>query len=64
MILVQLGTNNPGRSDDEKSQWTDGLRAVLKELRSKGVRDPGPVALAIADYRRRFFNDQSRVLDL
>ena len=64
MILVQLGTTNPGRTEMERHQWTEGLRAVLKELRLKGVKDPDVVATEIASYRRRFLKDDSKILNL
>lgn len=63
-ILVQLGTANPGRTDEEKRQWTEGLKLVLKELRQKDTRDPDVVATEIAKYRRQFLKDPSRVLNL
>jgi hypothetical protein len=61
---VQLGTANPGRTDEEKRQWAEGLRLVLKELRQKDTRDPDVVATEIAKYRRQFLKDPSRVLNL
>lgn len=61
---MQLGTANPGRTDEEKRQWTEGLKLVLKELRQKDTRDPDVVATEIAKYRRQFLKDPSRVLNL
>ena len=61
---MQLGTNNPGRTDEEKRQWVEGLRLVLKGLRQKGTRDLDVVAEEIAKYRRQFLKDPSRVLNL
>ncbi|KAJ9666269.1 hypothetical protein H2201_003703 [Coniosporium apollinis] len=63
-ILVQLGTTNPGRTPEEKHQWTEGLKLVLKDLRQLNTRDPDVVATAIANYRRQFLKDPSRVLVL
>jgi hypothetical protein len=59
---VQLGTANPGKTDEEKARWTVGLRALLKELRQKKVKDPNGIALEIAKYRRQFLHDESRVV--
>jgi hypothetical protein len=63
-LLVQLGTANPGKTQDEKQQWNDGLRNVLKELRQKNIKDPNGIAQEIATYRRQFLNDSSRVINL
>ena len=30
MILVRLGTSNPGRTKEEEQQWNEGLKLVLK----------------------------------
>lgn len=64
MVLVQLGTANPGKTAEEKVHWATGLRDVLKELREKNTKDPDVVAAAIADYRRAFLRDPSRVLNI
>lgn len=64
LILVQLGTSNPGRTEEEKTRWNDGLREVLKQLRSTNTRDPNTVAAAIAKYRRDFLADPTKVLNL
>lgn len=64
MILVQLGTKNPGRDEAEKSKWNNGLRDVLKQLRSTDTRDPDEVARAITAYRRDFLQDPTRVLHM
>jgi hypothetical protein len=61
---VQLGTANPGKTPDEKQQWNDGLRSVLKELRQKNIKDPNGIAQEIARYRRQFLNDDTRVVNL
>lgn len=64
MMLVQLGTDNPGGSEEEQKQWTDGLRLVLKDLRHKNTKDPDVVATAISNYRREFLKDPTQVLKL
>lgn len=64
MILVQLGTLNPGKTEEDKVRWAAGLRALISNLRTEGVKDTDVVAAEIAEYRRQFFNDPSRVLDI
>jgi hypothetical protein len=62
---VQLGTANPGKTPAERQKWNDGLKLVLKELRQEKIKnDPGRVAMEIAKYRRRFFDDDTRVVNL
>lgn len=63
-LLVQLGTANPGKTQEEKQQWNDGLRSVLKDLRQKNIKDPNGIAREIARYRREFLNDDTRVVNL
>ncbi|KAJ4985491.1 Protein red1 [Stagonosporopsis vannaccii] len=63
-LLVQLGTANPGKTQEEKQQWNDGLRTVLKDLRQRNIKDPKGIALEIAKYRRQFLNDDTRVVNL
>ncbi|KAF2748089.1 hypothetical protein M011DRAFT_485968 [Sporormia fimetaria CBS 119925] len=64
-LLVQLGTANPGKTPEEKQRWNDGLRKVLQELRQKNIKDdPNAVAIEIATFRRRFLNDETRVVNL
>lgn len=63
-LLLQLGTANPGKTSEERQRWNDGLRNVLKELRSKNVKDPNGIAEEIARYRREFLNDDTRVVNL
>ncbi|KAF2820508.1 hypothetical protein CC86DRAFT_332974 [Ophiobolus disseminans] len=63
-LLVQLGTANPGKSTEEKQNWNDGLRGVLKELRKKSIKDPNGIAVEIAKYRRQFLADDTRVVNL
>ncbi|KAF3010945.1 hypothetical protein E8E13_010283 [Curvularia kusanoi] len=63
-LLVQLGTANPGKTQEEKQQWNDGLRSVLKDLRQQNIKDPNGIAREIAKYRRQFLNDDTRVVNL
>lgn len=64
VVLLQMGTMNPGRTDEEKKEWTNGLRLVIKSLREKGAQDAEAVAKEIADYRRRFLGDPAMVLNI
>jgi hypothetical protein len=63
-LLVQLGTANPGKTPEERQKWNDGLRQVLKGLRTNNIKDPNGIAAEIAKYRRDYFNDETRVLNL
>ncbi|KAK7537081.1 uncharacterized protein J3D65DRAFT_696181 [Phyllosticta citribraziliensis] len=63
-ILLQLGIVNPGRTQEDQDLWRVGLRQILKSLREQGVKSGEAVAKAIADYRREFLKDPSRVLNL
>ncbi len=64
MILLQMGTSNPGRTKEEQDQWTESLKSLLKDLRERKTKDSEVVASEIAAHRRRFLRDPSRVLDL
>ncbi|KAL5453848.1 hypothetical protein PMIN07_007779 [Paraphaeosphaeria minitans] len=63
-LLVQLGTANPGKTPEERQRWNDGLRGVLKDLRQKNTKDPNGIAIQIANYRRQFLQDDTRVVNL
>lgn len=63
-LLVQLGTANPGKTQDERQQWNNGLRSVLQDLRQKNIKDPDGIAREIAKYRRQFLKDETRVVNL
>ncbi|KAJ4355113.1 hypothetical protein N0V95_003195 [Ascochyta clinopodiicola] len=63
-LLVQLGTANPGKTQDERQQWNNGLRSVLQDLRQKNIKDPNGIAREIAKYRRQFLKDETRVVNL
>jgi len=59
-----LGTDTPGKNAAENGRYLDGLKVLVKDLRQKGINDSVVVAHAIADYRRTFLNDPTRVLKL
>ncbi|KAL9086827.1 MAG: hypothetical protein Q9165_006974 [Trypethelium subeluteriae] len=64
VVLLQMGTLNPGRNEEEKKEWTNGLRNVIKALREKGTSDAEIVAKEIADYRRDFLKDTTNTLNV
>lgn len=61
---MQLGTDTPGTTAEENGKYLDGLKMLVKDLRQKGINDSAVVAHAIADYRRTFMNDPTKVLKL
>jgi hypothetical protein len=63
-MLVQLGTVCPGQTQEQKNAWTQGLKAVIRELRGQNVRGAEAVAAAIVEFRRAFIGDPTRVLNL
>ena len=63
-LLVQLGTENPGKTDEEKQKWNVGLKELIKNLRNQKVADSDIVAASIAEYRRKFRGDDYAILNL
>ena len=63
-ILVQMGSLREGKTPEEKDQYITGLKQIINEMRRDKVKDFNTVATEIADYRRRFLQDSSRVLPL
>jgi len=63
-LLVQLGTENPGKTDEEKQKWNVGLKELIKNLRNQRVADSDIVAASIAEYRRKFRGDDYAILNL
>ncbi|KAI9793568.1 MAG: hypothetical protein M1816_008001 [Peltula sp. TS41687] len=61
-ILAQIVSVREGSTMQEESQYMDGLRQALKELRVNKVKDISTVASKIAAYRSTFLKDPSRVL--
>jgi len=61
-----MGTQNmPVKTAEEEKIWKDGLGAVIKQLRSTNVgKDVSAIAQRIAEYRREFMGDPSKVLHL
>jgi hypothetical protein len=54
-----MSTANNLKSKAEHDCWVAGLRQVIADLRSKGVKDFHLVASALAAYRRRFNEELS-----
>ncbi|KAI5301164.1 hypothetical protein KEM56_001919, partial [Ascosphaera pollenicola] len=63
-VLLQLGQHREGRTPEEKEQYVAGLKATITEMRKNGVKDFETVAKEITAYRRRFLQDDTRVLTL
>ncbi|KAF2431454.1 hypothetical protein EJ08DRAFT_587413 [Tothia fuscella] len=65
-IIAQLGSlsENDSTNAERREEWSTGLREVIAELRRDSIRDTNIVASRIADFRRKFFNDPTRVLNL
>lgn len=63
-ILVQLGSPPANFSEEQRNRWGMELRELLKRLRSTGIKDATVVLKEITDFRRQFFDDPSRVLNL
>ncbi|KAI9688208.1 MAG: hypothetical protein M1822_001714 [Bathelium mastoideum] len=55
-VLVQICGSNPGNDEQQKQQWTDGLKSVVRSFRETGTRDVEIAAKKIADYRREFLH--------
>ena len=62
--MIKQVAENPGRDQEEKARFKDGLLKVIGTLREDNVNEPNAVATAILAYRAQFVNDPSRVLNL
>ncbi|KAI5291768.1 hypothetical protein KEM54_000290 [Ascosphaera aggregata] len=63
-ILLQLGHYREGRTHEDKERYVDGLKTIVTQMRESGVKDFETVAKGITAYRRRFLQDDTRVLTL
>ncbi|KAK5170568.1 Zinc finger C3H1 domain-containing protein [Saxophila tyrrhenica] len=65
-LLSTMGTKNvPARTPEQYKQWKDGLAAVIRELRAiKPAPDANAIAKRMAEYRRDFIGDATKVLNL
>ena len=64
MILLQLGTAPAGLTDENQSAYNEGLKNVIRDIRSRNVRDFNAMAADITAYRANFIGDQTKVLPL
>ena len=57
--------NTPVRTPEEDKKWKQGLGAVIKQLRNTNMgKDVGAIAASIAQYRRDFVGDQTKIIKL
>ncbi|PPJ51244.1 hypothetical protein CBER1_08170 [Cercospora berteroae] len=63
-LLRLMGTERtPARNPEEDKRWKEGLSNLIRELRTTNIgRDAGLIAQRIAEYRRSFVNDPTRVV--
>lgn len=64
-LLRLMGTQRtPARGPEQDKRWKQGLNDLIKELRTSGTigKDAGLIAQRIAEYRRAFVNDPTRVV--
>ncbi|KAI6884159.1 hypothetical protein KC363_g3692 [Hortaea werneckii] len=66
VLLQHLGTNRtPTHNPDEERKWKEGLGTVIKQLRTTNQgKDANAIAAKIAEFRREFIGDDSKVLNL
>ncbi|KAI7540247.1 hypothetical protein KC331_g9279 [Hortaea werneckii] len=66
VLLQRLGTNRtPTSNPDEERRWKEGLGSVIKQLRTTNQgKDANAIAAKIAEFRREFIGDDSKVLNL
>lgn len=58
-------TDTPARDSEEQNRWTAGLSAMIKELReTSDGKDAALIAARIAQFRRSFVGDPTKVLRL
>lgn len=62
-ILVELAENE-GVTEEEKAQYGVGLRDTIMELKDHGIKDFETVAKGISAFRRKFFEEDTRVVKL
>lgn len=61
MGTKDIPTHDPG----ELKRWNDGLSAVVRGLRNTNIgKDADAIAARIAEFRRAFIGDPSKVLNL
>ncbi|KAK4697932.1 hypothetical protein P7C71_g224, partial [Lecanoromycetidae sp. Uapishka_2] len=63
-ILVDLGSAPDGLSREEAEAFTNSLRELIQDIRSRRIKDVNVVAREITAHRATFLGDQSKVLPL
>ena len=63
-VLVQMSSANDIKSKDERDRYVVGLKQIIADLRTKGVKEFNKVAHELAAYRRRFREEQDPSLVL
>lgn len=64
-LLRLIGTvKTPARDPEQKQRWNQGLSSLIRELRTNPAvgRDAGLIAQRIAEYRRTFVEDPTRIV--
>jgi hypothetical protein len=61
---MSLGARPEGLSEQEEEVFTDGLKKVIQDIRSRKVTDFNVVAAEITAYRANFLGDSSKILPL
>lgn len=61
---MQLGTDNPGSTEEQKKEWNTGLKDLIRDLRAQNVKNPEVVAQHIAEYRRKFLEEQGEMFSV
>ncbi|KXT11463.1 hypothetical protein AC579_3300 [Pseudocercospora musae] len=62
-LLRLIGTEHtPARTSADEKRWKDGLATLVKQLRASNVKDVAAIAHRIAEYRRAFPEDPTRIL--
>lgn len=65
VLLQQMGTKHiPAHSKDDIARWNAGLQEIIKSLKASDVRDAPTIAARIAQYRREFVGDPTRVISM
>ena len=63
MILAQLGSSSASFTKEQKEVYVSGLKAIISELRGQKISDLDVVASRIAQHRRSFLGDDSRIIN-
>ena len=53
-----------GASAEDQDKFLTGLKMLIIDLRTRNVASMSDIATSIAEYRKRFLGDESRVLPL